>query len=44
MHAQVRYPPLPAERRMIHVGFRETLPTARLPDMRAIAARLLLHH
>lgn len=35
MHAQVRYPPLPAERRMIHVGFRETLPTARMPDMRA---------
>lgn len=28
MRAQVLYPQLPAERWILHVGFRETLPTA----------------
>ncbi len=32
----VHYPPLPVERRMIHVGFQETIPTACMTEMRRL--------
>ncbi len=41
MRMQIRYPPFPVERRMIHVSFRETLPTAWMTDMKAKADGLL---
>ncbi len=41
MRAQVRYPSLPVERRMIHIGFRDTLPTACMTDMRAVEDEIM---